>query len=433
MNQQAEQLNRTINNSSPTVFNLLSGRGRNIYFPKQGILSQSAEANGKKINATIGIAVEDDGSPMRLASITKGINIAPAKAFPYAPSFGRPDLRDKWKAMIYDKNPGLKGTEISLPVVTNALTHGLSMIGYLFLNEGDVILSPDLYWENYELAFDLAYGSRIETFPMFNDRGCDLESFRAVLAGKQNQKISILLNYPNNPAGYTPTKPEVQAIVGIIKAAAERGNRVLAIIDDAYFGLVYEDGVEKESIFTYLANLHENVLAVKLDGATKEDYVWGFRVGFITYGIKNGGKELYAALEAKTGGAVRGNISNAANLSQSLVFDSFASPTYAQEKAEKYAILKTRYEAVKRELSTHPEYTECFRALPYNSGYFMCVKLAPGLDCEQVRKVLLSDFSTGVINMSGILRIAFSAVAAKDIPELFRNLFNACKKAKPGS
>ena len=38
---------------------------------------------------------------------------------------------------------------------------------------------------------------------------------------------------------------------------------------------LYEEGIEKESLFTYLCDLHENVLAIKIDGATKEDYVWG--------------------------------------------------------------------------------------------------------------------------------------------------------------
>ena len=94
-------------------------------------------------------------------------------------------------------------------------------------------------------------------------------------------------------------------------------------------------GLPEESIFSSLCNLHENVLAVKVDGATKEDYVWGFRVGFITYGIKNGDAELYTALENKTAGAVRGNISNAANISQTLLLTAFNSPEYHQQKQEK--------------------------------------------------------------------------------------------------
>jgi aspartate/methionine/tyrosine aminotransferase len=91
-----------------------------------------------------------------------------------------------------------------------------------------------------------------------------------------------------------------------------------------------------------------NVLAVKIDGPTKEDYVWGFRVGFLTYGIKGGDSALYGALESKTAGAIRGNISNAANISQSLLMEAYTHPEYENQKAEKYAIMKTRYDEVKR-------------------------------------------------------------------------------------
>ena len=145
---------------------------------------------------------------------------------------------------------------------------------------------------------------------------------------------------------------------------------------------VYENGIAEESIFSPLSQLHENVLAVKVDGATKEDYVWGFRVGFITYGIKGGDAELYSALEAKTAGAIRGNISNAANISQSLLLEAFSSEDYSAQKEAKYYIMQKRYDAVKEAL-TEEKYTEYFEALPFNSGYFMCVKLAEGLVGEE--------------------------------------------------
>ena len=87
---------------------------KNIFFPKKGILGQTAEAKGTKINATIGAAIEDDGTPMRLESIASKIDLDPSLSFPYAPSFGRPDLRAKWKEMIYEKNPALKNKRIKL-------------------------------------------------------------------------------------------------------------------------------------------------------------------------------------------------------------------------------------------------------------------------------------------------------------------------------
>ena len=54
LNPQAKELNEKIKRDNPAVYELLSEKGRAIYFPKKGILAQTAEAKGKKINATIG-------------------------------------------------------------------------------------------------------------------------------------------------------------------------------------------------------------------------------------------------------------------------------------------------------------------------------------------------------------------------------------------
>jgi len=425
MNPQAQELNEVILSKNPIVFDLLSQKGKNIFFPKKGILGQTAEAKGTRINATIGAAIEDDGTPMRLESIASKINMDPSLSFPYAPSFGRPDLRAKWKEMIYEKNPSLKNTPISMPIVTSALTHGISMAGYLFMDEGEEVIVPNLFWGNYNLALINAYGVKLKQFNLFKGKSFDIDSLRDCLLSEGEKKV-VILNFPNNPTGYTPTIEEMKAIVAAIKEAAEAGKKVAAITDDAYFGLVFEEGVEPESIFAYLADLHENVLAVKIDGATKEDYVWGFRVGFITYGIKGSSEELFHALEMKTAGAVRGNISNSSNLSQSLLLHAFEAPDYNQQKQSKFVILKSRYEAIKEALKEE-KYKEYFNELPYNSGYFMCVKLKEGLDGEAIRDILIKKYSIGIINLNNILRVAFSAMAASDAPELFEGIYNACK------
>ncbi|NQU51014.1 MAG: aminotransferase class I/II-fold pyridoxal phosphate-dependent enzyme [Bacteroidetes bacterium] len=429
MNPQAEELNKIIQEKSSVAFELLSEKGKAIFFPKKGILGQTAEAKGTKINATIGAAVEDDGTPMRLEAIASKIDMDPSLVFPYAPSFGRPDIRAKWKSMIYEKNPSLAGVELSLPVVTNALTHGISMAGYMFLDAGDEVIVPDLFWGNYNLTLGHAYGANIVKFNTFKNGGFDLDAFEAKLnEGKIGKKV-VILNFPNNPSGYTPTETEQNSIVEIVKAAAEKGNKIVTMTDDAYFGLVYEEGIAKESIFTPLCQLHENVLAVKIDGATKEDYVWGFRVGFITYGMKSADAELYGALEAKTAGAIRGNISNSANISQSLLLEAFSSPEYAAQKASKYAIMKDRYDAVTEALKEE-KYKEAFTAIPYNSGYFMCVELADGLNADKVRKVLIEKYSIGLISLGNLLRVAYSAVAATDVQEMFEGIYNACNDCK---
>lgn len=425
MDAQAVALNNVIQQINPSVYEMLSERGKNIFFPKLGILSQSAQAKGKKINATIGEAVEDDGTSMHLPEFDALVNMPTANIFPYAPSFGKPEFRSLWKESIYRKNPSLGDTVLSNPVATNGLTHGISMTGYMFADENDTVLLSNHYWENYNLIFENNYGANVKTFELFANGGFNVEDFAKQMNAIEGNKIVTLLNFPNNPAGYTPLISEIDAITAVIKDLADKGKKIVVIIDDAYFGLVYEVGVFTESIFTKLANLSENVLAVKLDGPTKEDYVWGFRVGFITYAIKGGTSELYDALENKTAGAVRGNISNISQLSQSMLYKVYSAPTYEESKKAKYDILKSRYECLKVELAK-PEYAAYFRPLPFNSGYFMCVEPLNGLNAEAIRKHLLEKYDTGVIVLGNVVRLAFSAVPKAVLPQLVENIYKAC-------
>jgi len=309
--------------------------------------------------------------------------------------------------------------------VTCGITHGISIASYLFVDEGDTVVIPDLFWENYSLIFENAYKGKIVTFPFFKEGGFNIEGFTETLDSIKG-KIVLLLNFPNNPTGYTPLNSEISLIVQAIQKQADQGKNVVALIDDAYFGLVYEDNVYTESIFTQLCTLSEKVLAVKLDGSTKEDYVWGFRVGFISFGIKNGIQALYEALENKTAGAVRGNISNVSHLSQSLLYGAYFSSEYEVDKKEKYATLNSRYQSIIQVLDNQ-KYLEYFKALPFNSGYFMCLELKDTLNAEAIRKILLDKYSTGVIVFGNLIRVAFSAVPQSKIAELFENIYLACK------
>jgi aspartate/methionine/tyrosine aminotransferase len=428
INPLAEALNQDLQNGAPQIFSMLSARGKAIYFPFKGILGQTAEARSAKINATIGTAFEDDNSPLTLECMEAMVNI-PSESFLYAPSFGMPKLREEWGKLLAIKNPGLKGKVFSQPVVTAALTHALSIAGYMFVDAGDELILPDLYWDNYELVFSEAYGARLAFYNTFADGGFDVAAFsRALSAGKPGKRI-VLLNFPNNPTGYTPTESEAAALAAEIRKAAEAGNQVVVILDDAYFGLVYEEGIAKESLFVYLADLHPNVLGVKLDGPTKEDYVWGFRVGFITFGFRGANAVQLKAFENKAAGAVRGTISNAPCVSQSILLKAYTAPEYAAQKKQKYETLANRVKKIRETLKAHPEYAQSFKVMPFNSGYFMCVKPI-GVDNEALRKELIANYSTGVIVLSGLIRLAFSAVPVDLIESLFANLHSGIQKLR---
>ena len=422
-----QALNADLEAGGSPLLEMLSVKGQRAYFPSRGILGQSAEAKDAVINATIGTAFEEDGSPLCLECIEELLKL-PSTAFLYAPSFGSLGLRETWRNMLKEKNPSLQGKAFSLPIVTNALTHGLSVTGFLFIDAGEAIILPDLYWDNYELLFEEAYGGRLTTFPMFEDAHFNVAGMERLLQAPGDKKI-VLLNFPNNPTGYTATEEDAVAIRAALLRAVEAGKKVVVILDDAYFGLVYKQGVSKESLFTVLADLHPNLLAVKLDGPTKEDYVWGMRVGFVTFGIKGATPAQYKALEAKAAGVVRGSISSSSSIGQHLLQKAYTQPVYKEQKQAKFDILQRRYQRINEILADHPEYGASFEPMPFNSGYFMCVKPL-GIDAETVRKQLLATRKTGVIVLSGLIRLAFSSVPYDKLDDLFANLHETIQELK---
>ncbi|MDR0306671.1 MAG: aminotransferase class I/II-fold pyridoxal phosphate-dependent enzyme [Chitinispirillales bacterium] len=429
LNPLAAELNKTIQDTNPYVFDLLSDKGKRIYFPTKGILAQTAEANGKAINATIGIALEDNGETMVLPSVIEQTVLTGKDTFGYAPNYGKPEIRSVWKKMLLKKNPSLKDAAVSIPVVTTALTHGLSAAGNLFIDPGDTIITPDLFWENYKLVFNYAYGSKFCTFPMFSAQNAfnTDELRRCLVEGPAGKKI-VILNFPNNPTGYTLTLEEAQITKDIILEAAQKGNSIVVFVDDAYFGLVFEKGILKESMFSLLANVHERVMAVKLDAATKEDYVWGLRIGFVTFGCGRNSPGFYSALESKLGGSIRGSVSSASNLSQTVLLSAFGSPSYENEKMEKFVVLQRRYLKIKEILNNHPEYSQTIRPLPFNSGYFMCLEVKSG-KAEEIRRLLLDKYNTGVITQGNLLRVAFSSTPFDLLEKLIDNIYQASREA----
>jgi aspartate/methionine/tyrosine aminotransferase len=436
LNPLARALNEQLAAAAPEVLAMLSPLGRRLYFPK-GILSQSAEAKAKakRFNATIGIATEQ-GHAMHLASVKSHLpDIAPDDAFTYAPAPGRPGLRERWREKQLAENPSQRGKAVGLPIVTAALTHGLALVGDLFVAPGDRIVLPDQLWGNYRLTYEVRLGAKIVTYPFYAGSGFDTAGLAAALEanGREREKLIVLLNFPNNPTGYMPTEAEGEAIAAALVAQAERGTKLVVVLDDAYFGLFYHLGGASmtESLFGRLANAHPNLLAIRLDGATKELFVWGLRCGFLTFGPgrAESAEAVCTALEAKVKGAIRGGISNSPQLSQTLVERALAGSSVDAERKEKGELLRMRAEKV-HEVANAPRFRESWDVYPFNSGYFMCVKLRD-VEAEALRVHLLDAHQTGLIaTAKHDLRVAFSCLELDEIEPLFETVHRAIQELR---
>ncbi|MBP5158517.1 MAG: aminotransferase class I/II-fold pyridoxal phosphate-dependent enzyme, partial [Treponema sp.] len=249
MNELAQELNDAL--AGTTAGSLLSDLGRRLYFPK-GIIAQSGEAKklGKTANGTIGMTVID-GSPVALSAVQE---IVPAlssrELVAYAPTAGNPDLRALWKESIIRKNPSLKDTSFSLPALVPGLTAGISYLADLFLDEDHSLVAGDPSWDNYVLIASARRNAPFVQFQMFKDGKFNVAGLKAKMEEEAKKgSVRVLLNFPQNPSGYSPTAAEAKEIVSFVKELADGGTKVMVWCDDAYFGLDYEADIEKQSLF----------------------------------------------------------------------------------------------------------------------------------------------------------------------------------------
>ncbi|NLK45630.1 MAG: aminotransferase class I/II-fold pyridoxal phosphate-dependent enzyme [Treponema sp.] len=427
INPLAQELNSSLHGTVPGE--MLSDLGLRLFFPK-GIIAQGAEAKklGKLANATIGMAVSNE-SPLILPTIQKEfLNLTSTEAVAYAQTVGNPEFRALWKEQLIAKNPSLSDKYFSLPAVVPGLTSGISYLCDLFLQEGDVLLAANPSWDNYALIVETRRNASLQQFTLFTESGFNLDAFeKAVKEQAKTGKVRIILNFPQNPSGYTPTESEQVAICKILCDVADKGANVMVWCDDAYFGLNYEDNIAKESLFSFLCDAHEKIFAVKIDGPTKEDFAWGFRIGFLTFGGKDLTEHHYEALNKKLMGTIRSSASCSSSPAQSIMLRAMKNPEIEAEKIKFRKILESRYKKVRAFVDAKKDHA-ILTALPFNSGYFMCFK-CNGITSEDLRLKLLNDYEIGTIAIDDVhLRVAFSSIDDDIITQVYSAIYKAAEE-----
>lgn len=426
INPLAQELNDALKGT--TAGQLLSDVGTRLYFPK-GIIAQSGEAKklGKVANGTIGTTVVE-GKPVMLPSIHKfAPDLTAAELVAYAPTAGNPEFREIWKKELIKKNPRLEGKAISTPVVVPGLTAGISYLSDLFLDENHSLIAADPSWDNYVLIASARRNAEFVQFKMFKDGKFNIDGLEETLKEEAKKgSVRVLLNFPQNPSGYSPTRDETQRLVSIMKNLAENGTKVMVWCDDAYFGLNYEDDIEPQSLFAYLCDLHENVLAAKIDGPTKEDFAWGARTGFITFGCKGMTEAQYDALVKKLMAAIRSSVSCASTPAQTLIRKGYETGKLDEEKKEFRKILERRYALVRKFINEHT--SSAIEPLPFNSGYFMSFDTKK-INAEELRVRLLNEKGIGTIQIdSQTLRVAFSSLDENKIELVYQAIYDMAEE-----
>ena len=402
----AAALNDRLAEASAAARACLSPLGERAFLP-QGVPQQAAEARGSSINGTIGQITTRERAAIPLQSMARITGDLDANAvFLYPPVGGFDALRQAWRERLQRRGDVGSG----LPVVTSGLTHALSLLGELFAGPGHPLLLPSPCWGNYNHVFGTRRDAPLRHWNVQSADGLDLADFDRALSTLDGPTV-LVLNFPGNPTGYTPTRAEAAAVVDRL---AKHDEPLVVICDDAYQDLVYEDGLIERSLFYDLVACDNPMLIpVKVDGATKELSFFGGRVGFVTFGV---GAEAAAVLEDKARGLVRWSVSVSPAISQTLVLACLADPDLEAEREALRHLMRARYLALKDALRQHGV---PFR--PFNSGLFALVPVDG--DPHRIRRALL-DEGLGVVALpdAGALRVSFGSVDAEDLPVLARAL-----------
>lgn len=171
--------------------------------------------------------------------------------------------------------------------------------------------------------------------------------------------------------------------------------------------------------------IHPRVLPIKIDGATKEEFAWGFRIGFLTFSIAD--TAVQSALEEKVMGAIRGSVSSSSHPAQTFVLEALQHPDFEEQRHRNFRVMESRWRRVK-EIVSSGKYLDAFDPYPFNSGYFVCLQLK-FVKAEPLRKHLLEQYGVGIITLGeNDLRVAFSCVDETELDELFELIYKGCKK-----
>ncbi|MHA2181158.1 MAG: aminotransferase class I/II-fold pyridoxal phosphate-dependent enzyme [Promethearchaeota archaeon] len=439
------------------LYNAFSELGKRIFLP-DGIFYWSGRAKKEaEIIGTIGSAYgyekdfvdggDADWIPCYLNEISEYFNLPIQNIVPYASIGGLSETREIWKDWIFKKSQLKEENliiklkqQITTPIITAGVTNGIFHCCSLFLNPGEYIIAPNKRWGNYDNIIKKNIGAKIKSFTFFKEQNINLESLEQAIneVASVQEKIVIILNFPNNPTGYVPSKEEGKDIILLLQKLQRKHKKpIVVIVDDAYEPYVYSSESLDKSIFYDLLQLEEDVIPIKLDGVTKELLMYGARIGFITIGLKSGWVKtdqeleiLKKEIENKLEGFTRATISNCNHFYQAVtqkLFNEKGIENILASRMKVRDLLKERYEKINTELA---EINDPNISIDPNSGgFFLFVNLNPKkIKANEFGDHLLKKYKVGVIPIEKLeeqingIRIAYCSIDLSKIPELIKRI-----------
>ncbi len=425
----------------------LSKRGKHIEDNvdlSEGTLAWNLRAKKKAkelsgvINATIGSATEDDGKLMVLPTLVEELrNLTSDQIFSYANMRGEKEFVQAWKKDTTDTYPTYlqEGANkfSTLPITAcGGLTGRLMISAQVLFDKGDTILAPNSRWGNVDNVFFKNLQLKESCYELLDKEGnLNFDSLISKIqkAEKEEKKIGIYLNFPNNPSGISPSYDEVKKFQEVVE---EISVPMTIFLDDAYEGCVYEDSAIEHSLFPYLVGLNEDVIIIKVDGVSKRYFAYGARLGLVTVGF---GEEVSEEENARAreiiAKATRSNTSSAPKAIQmamgNVLNDIEKNKKIHEEKKRNICLLEDRYNCMKKLLGEKE--SSVLQPVGFNSGFFSFFQIKNKQQASEVSHKLLEKglgtvpFENAKNGLNGV-RVAFCSISEKNIEKTVDILYS---------
>ena len=247
----------------------------------------------------VSLAAGEPDFPTPQAVAEAGIDAIRQGNTRYTQAAGVPELR-KAGAEWLNRTFGLDFSPAQV-MVTSGAKSGLHVGLMAVLEPGEKVLIPAPYWVSYPDLVRVAGGVPVE-LPAVPEQGFIHTGKQVEAAARESDARGLMLNFPNNPSGASPTRQQVEEIVDAAVACD------MWIMSDEIYGTLLYDGAEHTSPAA-IESGHGRVMVV--NGGTKSHSLTGWRVSFLA------GPEDVIAAAARIQGNCLGNpctISQAANL-----------------------------------------------------------------------------------------------------------------------
>ena len=191
------------------------------------------------------------------------------KGYHYSDSLGIPELREKI-VEYYNKNYGSEINDIAQVMISSGSKAIIYMVILAVCNMGDEVLIHEPAWLSYQEQARLA-----NAIPVFAPYDINIREIVGLFTGKTKL---LVLNNPNNPAGWIYSKEDLKYLYEECK---KRG--IFILIDEAYSDFVIADNE-----FVSMSAIADDLDGVFIvNSLSKNMGMSGWRIGYVISSKKN--------------------------------------------------------------------------------------------------------------------------------------------------